>query len=330
MSTLRKGVAYSVIAIVALVGILAVLGGLSYQSTVGSGVSESDSLRVAQDDSTQKLEYTKGMVLQNVRFSTLSATLDITKNGGTTDPETYWTCNNVPQPVTSAEFMAAISNGSLQYMIPYIEALKKEPSLVAKDITLSDPECMSVDLPEGSACNHLNCDYFGSGVADETLDVSSPVVTSYKGPLNVNDVGPVRAVHFHNVLYNFFENNEILQVMSTSMAAECPQSELVKLQIAMEDVCDELKKRLDPDNPEYIICEMKLIPAPHTDCTRLKKESTCFSGISLQSGNERAALLHLEDLKYEPLGDATHMEWNIKMVFEEDVPECTPINNNLP
>ena len=71
---------------------------------------------------------------------------------------------------------------------------------------------------------------------------------------------------------------------------------------------------------------MTEIPAPHTDCIRAKKEGTCLSSISLQSGNEKAALIHIDDLKYEPLGDGNHMEWNVKMSYELDEPECTPIN----
>jgi hypothetical protein len=110
------------------------------------------------------------------------------------------------------------------------------------------------------------------------------------------------------------------------MAAECPEPTAVKFEIAYKDVCAEIKKKLDPENPEYILCNMTEIPAPHTDCIRAKKEGTCLSSISLQSGNEKAALIHIDDLKYEPLGDGNHMEWNVKMSYELDEPECTPIN----
>jgi len=322
----RKGVAYSVIAIVAMVGILGILGGLSYQASVGTGVASSDSQKLDQDASTQKLEYTKAMVLQQVRYSAITSTLDITENGGTQDPETYWECNNVPQPVTREEFVAAISNNSLQYLNSYVQALKKNAYLVEKGIALSDPECMSVELPEATGCNHLNCEYITSGIAQETIDVSNPVKTSYKGPLNVNDVGPIRATHFQNVLYNEFKDNNILKIMSSSMAADCPDDLATKFKVAYEDVCEELKKKLDSDNPEYIICNITEIPSPHTDCTRNKKQETCFSSTSFAAGNDKAILIHLEDLKFEPLADEKHMEWNLKMVFSLDAPECTPIN----
>ncbi|MGC9310360.1 MAG: hypothetical protein ACP5E4_01400, partial [Candidatus Aenigmatarchaeota archaeon] len=321
----KKGVAYSVIAVVALVGVLGVLGGMSYQSSIGSGVVQSTEEKYDQDLSTQRLEFAKAMLLQDVRFSTLNGVLAITKNGGTTDPETFWLCNNVPQPVTRAEFSAAISNVSLDYMGAYIQSLEKEKFLIEKDITVSDCECISVALHPAETCTHLNGDFLGSGLTDELITVSEPALTTYKGPLNVNDVGPVRAAWFQKVLEDEFEDNHILQIISTSMAANCPEDVQTKYEIAYEDLCAYLKKELDPDNPEYIICEITEVPAPHSDCTRIKKEETCFSGISLQ-GSDKAILIHLEDLKYEPLGDETRMEWNIKAAFTLDEPECTPIN----
>ncbi|MBN2094652.1 MAG: hypothetical protein JW727_01260 [Candidatus Aenigmarchaeota archaeon] len=324
----RKGVAYSVVAIIALVGVLGVLGALSYQSSMGSGLAESSSQKIDQDRATEKLEITKSMVLQDLRFSTLNGVMDITKNGGTTNPDTYWCCNNVAQPVTPNEFKAAIGTNSLQYMTAYVEALNKQPVLAEKGISVSDPECVGVTLPELSGCNHLNCNYFGSGLPDELIEVTDPVRTNYNGALNVNDIGPIRSTHFYNVLSKEFEKNNPIRIMSASMAGNCPEDELTKLKIAYDDLCEDLKKKLDPDNPEYVECKITELSSPHTDCIRKKQEEMCMSPLLLQGGDPHSINIYLADHKFIPLGgeDGKPMEWNIKMTFTLDEPECAPVD----
>ncbi len=324
MTKLKKGVAYAVIGIVALVGVIGVLGALSYQSQIGSEVVETTAGKYQQDDSVQKLEYTKAMVLQNLRFSALNAELDIARNGGSLEAVTYWCCNGRPQPVSDDEFLAALGNVTKSYVDTYIVALQEDTFLKEKEITVSEPKCVSVALPEGP-CDHTNCLHMGAGLLDQKIEVDFPVPTAHKGPLEINDIGMNRIPHHLNTFQDLFEDNKWLSIITSSMAENCDQPDALKIQIAYKDLCKEIIKKLDPDNPEYIQCNIIETGAPHQDCTRAVQEQTCLSGLQFQSAG-RSILINVNDTKFHPLADGKHVEWNLRATFEAEGPECTPIN----
>ncbi len=334
-----KGITYSVVIIVALVGIMGALIGMGYQSSVGSGFGSTIIDKSAQDASIQKLEITKETISGALKFSSMSSALDVAIQGGTADPITYWECDGNPQPPELNEVLFAISNMSTQYLNAYLKELKEQ--LKEKNISVSECDCATVTPPMKEICMNEDCAYFGSGAKNEKIDVSFPTDTSYVGDIEA-DNSPIRFFMFYFRLYDFFKENKLLTLIPDSMKNNCPEPVDVKYEIAYKDVCRELIKELsrhdapkDPINCEtivsgehpeilcthkYINCRILETGAPHTGCERVPKEELCFQG------DKQGILIELKDKKFKPLG-AKYMIWNLNAVFTgAAIPECVPID----
>jgi len=346
-----KGITYSVIVTVALVGILGALIGMSYQSSIGSRVGGSIVEKASQDVSDQKLENTKATIAGALKFGTMLSALDVAAQGGTADSLTYWECNGEPQPPELNEVLFALSNTSIQYFNSYLKTLKKD--LKEKFINVSECDCVAIKPPKKEICMNEDCSSFGSGAKDEKIKVTFPTNTSYDGDIEV-DISPIRFWMFYYRLYDFFKNNKLLQVIQKSMLANCPEDALVKYEIAYQDVCRDLIKELSRhDSPggvecktikseyegddhteilcthKYIDCRIVETGAPHTDCERDPREDICFSKKDYMQGNNKGILIELKDKKYKPLGEKP-MIFNIHAVFIGlNIPECKPINQPI-
>ena len=123
---MKKGLSFSVIPLIALLGVLSLTIWSSYQLSIGSKYSQTYSEINKPDTSSFKIETIKNILKQGLIYSSTQSSLEVAERGGTSYPITFWYCNKMVNPPKIEEVNSAVSELSLGYLNNYIENSKKE------------------------------------------------------------------------------------------------------------------------------------------------------------------------------------------------------------
>ena len=282
----RKGVAFSTIAILALVGILLVSIWAYGQLATGSRFGASITQRQPQDIAISRLELAKQFLTQNLKFSSSSASVEIAANGGTQVPKTYWYCNDKAIPPELEEVKYSLSNSSHNFLSAYISTLS-ESELENLGVTVSPYECVGIDDPGQSNCllkDTSHCESFTStGTQGGLIEVSDPAYVSYGGDL-ASDVSTDRFFMFYYKLYKDTKESGLTRSIAQGLRESCTQRgapSVQRLQFALQKACDHFEALFEePDGKRYVECEYEILcidTVNPTACTNVNCERPAFS-----------------------------------------------------
>jgi hypothetical protein len=354
-----KALAFSAIAIVALLGILAVSLWSFYQLSTGSQYAGSVTGVSSEDQALTKLETTKNFLSQNLAFATEQAELDVAAQGGTQLGTTYWYCNG-PTPPSSDEINYAMSSTSINYMNSYIKSLKENKNFAETNTTIKEYGCCDITDPGEAACLSTDssaCESFLNAAKNGgEITITDPSFVTYKGDLSATTTGRLYWI-YHN-LYKDTKDNMLVQILAQGFAGECPgtQYNKAKLEVAVKNSCQHFKEILD----SYVDCEYKIdclgctdgscdtISCLNSDCKRNPiEQSACGSSTVSASGTGQSSANSKIKMQGGSIGSArikytlTDNKYNIpsdtgprplKFIFDAviDIPkyECTPIDKS--
>jgi len=255
---MKKGIAFSTVAIVAFLGVLSLVIYSTYQLTYGkTGITIANI--TGEDISTAKLETTKNILTQNLLYSSQEAMMTTAANGGTIYPVTYWWCNG-PNPPEPEEFAYAMSNFSLNSLNGYIDALKESEELKKQGVEVSKYDCCIIQDPGKMNCvgkDSSKCEYFRTGATGGgEIQVKEPTYTTYTGGL----AGLVESNRGYWIYWNLYEaakNNLLLNVITQSIADQCPgpEDEQTKFKAAIENSCKYYETLFD----DYVKCSYEIL-----------------------------------------------------------------------
>jgi len=306
---MEKGIAYSTVIIVALLGILLVSIWSYSQLSSGAQYASTYSSRTSQDISVSRLEFTKRFLSQNLIFSSQSSSLDIAANGGTQFGATYWYCDSEPTPPEINEVNFAISNQSLSLLNAYIATIP-DSEISKMGVQVSNYGCVGVYDPESTNClqqDSSNCQGFQtSGSQGGTIDVTTPSPVQYSGSITA-DANSNRFYWIYYKLYDDTMKSGLLRSISEGMRAACPNRNMngqARLEFALSKLCDHYETLFaEPDGTKYVKCEMQIlcintanpVACVNTPCERPQTNPLCWETVSQSPLNGEKMLSNFVD-----------------------------------
>ena len=271
---MKKGVAYSTIVILALVGVLLVSVWSFSQLATGTRFGATITQRQKEDISISNLELAKQFMTQNLKFSSSSASVDIAANGGTQVPKTYWYCGDEATPPELNEVQFALSNTTRSYLGAYISTLS-ESELKNLGVSVSPYSCVGITDPGSDNClkkDTSNCESFTSSATQGGLiEVSTPAYVSYSGDLAA-DVATDRFFNFYYKLYKDTKESGLTRSIAQGLRDSCPMrtNSDQRLKFALQKACDHYEALFEePDGKKYVKCEYELL------CTDTVNPTAC-------------------------------------------------------
>jgi len=356
-----KGIAYSTIVIIALIGVLMVSVWSYNNLSSGTGVGGTITSVGSKDIAISRLETAKRFLSQDLSYSTQDASLDVATNGGSQAPRTFWYCNNVPVPPESNEVHFAMSNTSNYYLESYIKGLK-DSEIADLGVTATKYQCNGIYDAGKELCSQKSskdCESFKSTATQGgVITVTKPASVTYSGDLAVDNTNN-RFWWIYYKLYDDTKNNLPLRVIFSSVRDQCVSSNTVaeKIEVAIQNVCKHFEE-LFKEDPQYVKCSYEIkcldtanpVACLNTPCQKsafaekLCYEKTSASGfksdifdslggkvVSAQSGNSLGGVLvnfKLTDNKFNiPSSKGLQpLVWNFWASFDVTRQECRPID----
>ncbi|MEM5792920.1 MAG: hypothetical protein QXY45_00985 [Candidatus Aenigmatarchaeota archaeon] len=220
----NKGVSFSIIPIIALIGVLGLAIWAGYQLSVGSNIQSQSGIST-QDTAADNLQRLKDKLTEDLSFSASEASLDIAKNGGT-GATTYWYCSGTPIPPEPDEVEYAMSTLTLGNLNGYISTLREpeNPIFIEMEPVIPDYTCVGIFEPSSTQCdnqNSVNCERFGvtaSDGPDGKIEVRKPSYASDDDDLEayVNDN------RFYWLYYRLYNNFDLLTSNANILAEITP------------------------------------------------------------------------------------------------------------
>jgi len=298
----KKGVAFSTLVVLALVGILLVSVWSYSQLATGSRIAGIITQRGPQDEAINVLELTKQFVTQNLKFAASSASVEVAANGGTSQ-KTYWYCNDEATPPQLKEVQFALSNLSLDFMNAYTSTLS-ESELKNFGVTVSPYGCIGLADPGKENClkkGSSNCDSFtATATQGGLIEVSQPAYVSYGSDL-ASDVAANTFFNFYYKLYKDTLESGLTRSIAAGLRESCPGPTLnaqQRLQFALQKACDHYEALFEePDGKRYVKCSFELLcvdTVNPTACTNVNckrpefNQQLCWSSASSKSRQANA------------------------------------------
>jgi hypothetical protein len=263
---MQKGIAYSTVVIVALLGILLVSIWSYSQLSSGAQYSGTYTSRQSQDISISRLETAKRFLTQNLVFSVQSSSLDIAANGGTQYATTYWYCDSEPTPPETSEVNYALSTGTLNFLNSYVATIpNSELSKIGIQVSnygcagIYDPGQINCDQQDSSHCESFSA----SGMQGGNIQVTTPSPVQYSGSITA-DATSNRFYWIYYRLYTDTKNSGLLRTIASGLRDSCPtgQNSAGRLDFALSKVCSHYETLLaEPDGTKYVKCQMQILCA---------------------------------------------------------------------
>ncbi len=210
---MKKGISFSVVPLIALVGVLGLSIWAGYQLSFGGSRRDVSVGVSTEDESIQKLEQVKNMLLGGLEFSFTQAVLEIAENGGT-GSKTFWYCtfdHTIPEP-EEVEF--AISQRTRNYLNAYVStATNVEGPLFEIEAIIPEYTCVGVFNPGEDSCDRQNsqeCEEFATSATagpDSLIEISDPVYVNDGADLEAH-LKDIRFYWLYYRLYNDFDIND--------------------------------------------------------------------------------------------------------------------------
>ena len=355
-----KGIAYSTVAIAALMGILGVSIWSYAQLSSGSRLTGTVTQRQNEDVAISKLENAKGFISQDLKFASYDSSLEVAKQGGTIYPVTYWYCNGNPTPPSQNEVNFAVSDKSTNFLNAYMDTLSSS-DLSKLGISVSKYDCVGVNDPGSDACTQKDpktCETFGTSAQQGTIQVSNPATTSFAGNINSDNNGN-RFYRIYYMMYKDTTDQNLLKVIGQQMRATCAlrNSDVSRLDLALAKTCDYYENLFaDPDGNKYVKCKIETVcggavACTNTQCERPKlTQNLCWESskqapyqgatvqdilgslsgqaVNAQTFGQRVLKITLTDTKYNiPSSKGVNpLVWNFYAAIEPPNPPCRPID----
>ncbi len=263
---MQKGIAYSTVVIVALLGILLVSVWSYTQLSSGAQYSGTYTSRQNQDVAISRLETAKRFLTQNLVFSAQSSSLDVAANGGTQYAASYWYCDSKPTPPEINEVNYALSAGTLNYLNSYVASIPNS-DLSKIGIQVSNYGCSGIYDPGQINCDQQDsshCETFSaSGMQGGNIQITTPSAVQYSGSITA-DATNNRFYWIYYKLYDDTKNTGLLRTIASGLRASCPNrlNAQGRLDFALSKVCSYYENLLaDPDGTKYVQCKMQVLCA---------------------------------------------------------------------
>jgi len=253
-----KGISYSTVVILALLGILLVSIWSYTQLSSGSQYSGTYTSRSNQDIAVSRLELAKRFLTQNLIFSSQASSLAVAANGGTQFPNTYWYCGGNPTPPELGEVQYALSNKTLSLLNAYVDTIP-DSELAKSGVQVSDYGCTGVYDPGHTDCMNQDsstCESFQTtGTEGGTIQVTTPSPVQYSGDITADNTNN-RFWWMYYRLFDDAQNNGLPRAMAAGVRASCNQAN--REQVALDAACQHFETLLaEPDGTRYVKCEIK-------------------------------------------------------------------------
>jgi hypothetical protein len=261
---MRKGIAYSTIVIVALVGILLVSVWSYSQLSSGGQYSGTYTSRSNQDIAVSRLEVAKRLLTQNLIFSSQSSSVVIAANGGTQFGVTYWYCDSQPTPPEISEVNFAMSNETLNLLNAYVATIPNS-ELSQNGIQVTNYGCSGIYDPGQINCNQQHssqCEGFqASGTQGGTIQITSPSPVQYNGDITA-DATSNRFYWIYYRLYQDTKSSGLTRTIAQGLASSCNSVSASRLDFALSKVCDHYENLFaEPDGTKYVKCDLQILCA---------------------------------------------------------------------
>ena len=301
---MQKGIAYSTVVIVALLGILLVSIWSYSQLSLGAQYSGTYTSRQSQDISLSRLETAKRFLTQNLVFSAQSSSIEIADNGGSQFATTYWYCDSEPTPPEINEVNFALSSGTLNFLNAYVASIpNSELSKIGVQVSnygcagIYDPGQINCDQKDSSHCESFTT----SGTQGGTIQITTPSQVQYSGSITA-DATSNRFYWIYYRLYTDTKNSGLLNAIASGLRDACTnagQSAAGRLDFALSKVCDHYETLLaEPDGTKYVQCQLQVlctdtaspVACVNTPCERSQPESLCWQTASQSPINGEQAI----------------------------------------
>ena len=278
-----KGIAYSTIVIIALIGILMVSVWSYNNLSSGIGFGGTIANVGPKDIAISRLETAKRFLSQDLSYSTQDASLDVAINGGSQAPRTFWYCNNEPVPPESSEVHFSMSKLSNEYMKAYIKGLK-DNQIAQLGVSATEYQCNGIYDPGKDLCTQKtskDCESFKSTATQGgVITVTQPASVTYSGDLAVDNTNN-RFWSIYYKLYDDTKNSLAVRVIASSLRDQCtgPTPMADKIEVGLKNVCKHYEE-LFKEDPQYVKCsyEIKCIDTANpVSCLNTPCQKSAFS-----------------------------------------------------
>jgi len=276
---MQKGISYSTVVILALLGILLVSIWSYSQLSSGAQYAGTYSSRTSQDIAVSRLELAKRFLTQNLVFSSQAASLAVAANGGTQFPNTYWYCGGQPTPPQLSEVQAALSNQSLNLLNSYVSTIP-DSELAKAGIQVSNYGCTAVYDPGQINCmqqDSTRCEGFQTtGTNGGTIQVTTPSAVQYNGDITADNTNN-RFFWMYYKLYDDTMKNGLPRALAAATRASCNSQNCQGL---LNAICQHYETLLaEPDGTKYVQCQTKVVctgsACLNTPCDRPPVQPVC-------------------------------------------------------
>ncbi|RLD97464.1 MAG: hypothetical protein DRI92_05610, partial [Aquificota bacterium] len=242
---------YSVVVIIALLGVLGTVLWSTYQISfggLGSGLGANTIEEFKREAAATKLDVAKMFLQQDLTFSTIQSALKIAANGGT-EKETYWFCGDEYIPPEPEEVIYALSSAGLNNMQSYVSNLREKGGLVDLGVNVSDYNCMGIYDPGEDVCDRKDsseCEYlWATATGDNIIEVKDPVYMADADNL-VAYFGSNRFYWIYWRLYNYNYTEDIQKKIQNSIkgCVDNTKELIIKVKKILEGICDHMENDL--------------------------------------------------------------------------------------
>jgi len=270
-----KGISFSIIAIIAFLGILGLSIWSGYQLSVGSRYSSTYGDISKQDAASFKMETVKKDLEQGLKFSANQAAIKVAANGGT-GSTTFWSCS--PNPVglpTPEEVKSALSNEALDFFNAFISNAVSGGELFEIKADIPTYSCVGTFDNGEDVCSEddsSGCEgFWSSGTGESEIEIHEPSYMVESDEV-ITYVDKNRFFWIYYKLYNDYNLDSFIQ--NYVCQGPIPKGQVkARLISALDAVCEHYKNELFDgyvDCSYEILCfeEMNPMTCLNTPCFR--------------------------------------------------------------
>lgn len=326
-----KGVAFSVIAIIVLIGVLGLSIWSGYQLSIGSRYSSTYGDMSKQDAASFKMKSVKKDLEQALKFSANQAMIKVAANGGT-ESTTFWSCsqgskNFVPRSTflpSPEEVKSAVSSATLNYFNAFISSVNEEHKLFEIDVNLPKYSCVGTFDKGESVCSNddsSDCENFWStATAKSKIEIHKPVYISESDEIKAY-IDNNRFFWIYYRLYNDYDDSFIQNYVCRGDIWRGGVEP--RITSALDELCKHYKNELfdkDESGNPYVNCSYEIL------CFEERNPNACLNS-ECSRGEFTEADCEPPILKLSGYNSKTVNSKNSKTIYfeEECVPETTRI-----
>ena len=174
---MKKGVSFSVIPIIALLGVLALSIWAGYQLSIGSSYNKRYGDVFSEDPAVFKMETVKKILEDALKFSAQDKSIEIAANGGTR-AETFWYCGYVERVPTPEEVKYHLSESIKSNLNAYIKSSEDEDQFFEIEVDIPKYTCAGAYENGESKCSSRDSsgceDFWATATGNSQITLKEP------------------------------------------------------------------------------------------------------------------------------------------------------------